>query len=288
MQQRFLGPLSAQRTGYLSGRASELRALASYARGTLSVLATEPRRRADLMERGHDEMTAYSIVARRHSRSPEDDCRAVVLLGVRRAGATVVLIRAMLVAMSRLEDELTHIGYGRCKARWLNLVSVKRTQGIAVLALAAVTLALPLGAGAQSQQTQLVIKLLSISSGTTHDLAPKGPSVGDWETEHSILYNAAPQFDRPVGAKVGSDSGKTVITGLPASAVVHGITRLPGGTLIVSGHPRFINGGELNPVTGGTGRFAGARGTGFAINLAPPRGGRQKAINVYRITVSGP
>jgi hypothetical protein len=54
------------RRDYVLTRAEELRALASSSPWTLSDLAAEFHPRADLMARGHDEITAAGIVARRH------------------------------------------------------------------------------------------------------------------------------------------------------------------------------------------------------------------------------
>jgi hypothetical protein len=56
----------ALRRDHVFTRAEELHALASSAPWTLSDLAAELHRRADLMGRGHDEITAAAIVAGRH------------------------------------------------------------------------------------------------------------------------------------------------------------------------------------------------------------------------------
>ena len=112
---------------------------------------------------------------------------------------------------------------------------------------------------------------------TTHDVAPKGPSKGDTVTYRDRLLNAAAQFGRKKGAKVGSDSGTLTFTGAH-TATFNGKAKLPGGTLTLSGPVYTLQNGDLViPVTGGTGSFAGVRGT---LTVGP---GKNHVPNTYRL-----
>jgi Dirigent-like protein len=112
----------------------------------------------------------------------------------------------------------------------------------------------------------------------THDLTPSGPSKGDTVTYRDRLVNAAPQFGRKKGSRVGSDSGKLTFTGAH-TATFHGTTTLPGGTLTLSGAVYTLQDGDLViPVVGGTGSFAGLRGT-LTVST-----GKDHVLNTYRLT----
>jgi hypothetical protein len=95
------------------------------------------------------------------------------------------------------------------------------------------------------------------------------------------LYNLVPQFGKPKGALVGSDSGTLRKAG-HISFSFTGVARLPGGTLNVRGQ---VVGGEsvsnLN-IAGGTGRFAGARGV---VVIREMGGGQGRASNVFHLTL---
>jgi hypothetical protein len=128
-------------------------------------------------------------------------------------------------------------------------------------------------------RTVLVIRVKSITvSGTHFDASPKGLSKGDQFVGRSRLLNAARQFGKPVGAVVGSDYSVLTLTS-STTATVFGVARLPGGTL------RFKGGGHLSngpsppiPLIGGTGRYAGARGT---VVVGPGN----TPLNTYRLTL---
>jgi dirigent-like protein len=94
------------------------------------------------------------------------------------------------------------------------------------------------------------------------------------------LYNLVPQFGKPKGALVGSDSGTLKKTGT-ISFSFSGVARLPGGTLNVKGE--VIGGEHISNLTiaGGTGRFAGARGVVVIREL----GGRGRAANIFHVTL---
>lgn len=108
-----------------------------------------------------------------------------------------------------------------------------------------------------------MIRLTSSPSGYEHfeDRPPYGvDSKGDFLRAGSILRNAAPQFGKPKGARVGTDD--FLIKYVSAKRqLVRGRTRLPGGvirveTVVPAGAPA-----PIVPVSGGTGVFDGARGT---------------------------
>ena len=94
------------------------------------------------------------------------------------------------------------------------------------------------------------------------------------------LYNLVPQFGKPKGALVGSDSGTLKKTGT-ISFSFRGMARLPGGTLTVRG--QVIGGERVSNLTiaGGTGRFAGARG----VVVIRGMGGQGRAANIFHLTL---
>ena len=151
--------------------------------------------------------------------------------------------------------------------------------GIAVVASLT---SVPAGSSADWERTwSLTIRLSSSPSGFERfeDRPPVGvQSKGDFYRAGSILRNTVPQFGKPKGARVGSDDF-LVKTLSSSKSFVRGRTRLPGGliridTVIPLGQSmRFV------PVAGGTGDFAGARGTLETIELA----GVQRALNIYRL-----
>jgi hypothetical protein len=127
-----------------------------------------------------------------------------------------------------------------------------------------------------------VIQLLSTTT-SEHlvDVAPKGASAGDRDQSTSQLRNAVAQFGKPKGAVVGSDSASQVLTSA-RSGTESGTTTLPGGVLKVKGVVRILRGGGIAvPVVGGSGRFAGAKGTMFVYGIS---GHPKLAINIYRLT----
>jgi hypothetical protein len=159
------------------------------------------------------------------------------------------------------------------------------------LALAVLAAALLAPAAAQARATDtLVIKVTSVSLAMkTHDVAPKGmpsaASKGDTIVFRDSLLNAAKQFGKANGAKVGSDAGTMTYTSAN-SATFDGTARLPGGTLRLKGKVYGAPDGKslVIPVTGGTGRFQGATG----VVLVGP--GSKRSLNTYtlKLPASGP
>lgn len=153
-----------------------------------------------------------------------------------------------------------------------------RTRSLLALA-GACALAVPAAGLARAQET-LTIKVTSVSVKlANHDLPPKGPSKGDTVFYKDDLVNAAAQFGKKVGAKVGADQGTMTFTG-KASAVFKGFATLPGGTVTLDGRVGAAPDGKsiVIPVTGGTGRYKGARG----FVLVGP--GKLRSLNTYALT----
>jgi hypothetical protein len=150
------------------------------------------------------------------------------------------------------------------------------------LFLAALTLGLAaaVAAGAQAATvppTLLVIQVKSVTTGAdSTDKAPKGPSKGDRLVQRSRLLNVAKQFGKPAGAVVGHDLGLIVLASAKAGRVT-GTATFPGGTIRFRGTVRVTDSGPGSyEVTGGTGRYAKARGTLFV-------GAGDAPLNTYHL-----
>ena len=148
----------------------------------------------------------------------------------------------------------------------------------------AVVLLIPAAAQARAADT-LVIKVTSVSIAMqTHDKAPKGmpakASKGDAIVFRDSLLNAAAQFGRKAGVKVGTDSGTMTYTS-DHSAKFLGTAHLPGGTLTLKGQVLAASDGKslVIPITGGTGRYKGAHGT---VLVGP---GAKRSLNTYALVL---
>ncbi len=119
---------------------------------------------------------------------------------------------------------------------------------VRVAAPAAMLLALPVLAGEQ-------IKVVERPVGeTTVDLGAKGDSVGD------LLVFANGIFDSANKAQIGSDQGYCVRTIVGKSWECMWTLTLKAGQITVEG-PFMDEGDSLFAVTGGTGKYAGAKGS---------------------------
>jgi allene oxide cyclase len=117
-----------------------------------------------------------------------------------------------------------------------------------IAALAAALLTLPAFAGEQ-------IKVVERPVGeTTVDLPPKGDSVGD------LLVFANGVFDAANKTQVGTDQGYCVRTNVGKSWECIWTLTLKAGQITVEG-PFMDEGDSLFAVTGGTGKYAGAKGS---------------------------
>src|SRR5262245_39903645 len=101
---------------------------------------------------------------------------------------------------------------------------------------------------------------------------------GDVLVVESTLRNAVAQFGRRRGAAVGFDTVIFTMRSRRETDVIVA-SKLPGGELRAAGRTR-LGGKQTYSVTGGTGRFANARGTGASIALAV-NGDRR--LKLYRL-----
>jgi len=138
---------------------------------------------------------------------------------------------------------------------------------LALIWIASIAAVLP---AAGLARTALVITAKTTQGPTvTHPQAPPG-GVGDTSVSSLKLVTLTAQLGRPAGATLGTmrfsytirkqctSFGKTCI----ATADFETVTTLPGGTVIANGKAVSIAQPSITiPVAGGTGRFAGARGT---------------------------
>src|SRR5690348_4357162 len=123
---------------------------------------------------------------------------------------------------------------------------------IAALALTlAAALAAPLAGAAAAGKTISVIEH-PITDATT-DLGKKGDSVGD------ILTFANPIFDSRDANKVATDQGYCIRVKAGVSYECTWTNFLAGGQIVVQG-PYFDSRPSDLAITGGTGRYAAARG----------------------------
>ena len=113
----------------------------------------------------------------------------------------------------------------------------------------ALALGAPLAASA-GERLQVVERALT---DTTIDLGAKGDSVGDLLTFANPIYDAANK------AKLGSDQGYCVRVVVGKSWECFWTLILAEGQITVEG-PFFDTGDSVMVVTGGTGKYAGAKG----------------------------
>lgn len=111
----------------------------------------------------------------------------------------------------------------------------------------AITLAAPAFAGEHLALVERPTK------ETTVDIGPKGDSVGD------LLTFANPVFDATNKTQVGSDQGFCVRTVVGKSWECFWTLTLKDGQITLEG-PFADTGDSLFAVTGGTGKYAGAKG----------------------------
>jgi len=125
-------------------------------------------------------------------------------------------------------------------------ISVRR-----IAALAAALLALPAASALAAEQIKVVERPVG---ETTLDLGPKGDSAGD------MLVFANGIFDAANKTQVGSDQGYCVRTVVGKSWECFWTLTLKAGQITVEG-PFMDEGDSLFTVTGGTGKYAGAKGS---------------------------
>lgn len=143
-----------------------------------------------------------------------------------------------------------------------------------LLAMVAAVVAAP---GAEAGRLTFVVTSVGLTSKRT-DVLPAGTSKGDRIVMRDRLLNAKAQFGRAKGAVVGSDHGTMTFTSAHA-ARFSGVAVLPGGTLVLSGKVVVLTAGLAIPVTGGTGRFARAKGYVLVGR------GTKRVLNTYSLSL---
>jgi hypothetical protein len=150
-----------------------------------------------------------------------------------------------------------------------------------VLAAVTAVLVAPCAAGAAtpasgSPRALVVIRVTSVTTGVvTTDRPPKGVSKGDRYVFRDRLLNAARQFGKPIGARVGGDRGSVVLTS-KTNGVTRGVATLPDGTIRFGGNAGIT--ALTYRILGGTGRYAHARGI-----LVVGQG--DSPLNTYRLSL---
>lgn len=153
-----------------------------------------------------------------------------------------------------------------------------------LLAISVLFAGLPATASRTAGEASLTIRLISTPGRTVvRDRPPKGLQSGDLSkgdsiSGTSILRNAVPQFGKPKGAVVGSDTYSITATS-PTHELFKVQVKLPGGTLRVQRRGSVLKSSNTVPVIGGTGTFAGARG---CLCEASDLSGN-RTLNVYRL-----
>jgi hypothetical protein len=159
---------------------------------------------------------------------------------------------------------------------------VGRTLVAALLCMLFV--ALPVQAAPLAGTRMITVRLVSTGyeGQTVVDRAPKRVlSKGDVIVTTSFLRNGVAQFGRPKGVVVGGDHATfTILTSTHADLRVE--MSLPGGTLRAGGRVR-LGPTQTYAVTGGTGRFVHARGTGESRSVANKWGSGNRRLKVYRL-----
>lgn len=156
---------------------------------------------------------------------------------------------------------------------------------IALLALPAAIAIAALGAGcgsdhsAKSDTTTLRFFWTDSGEKLAVDLAPKGKvNRGDVINAKSVLRNQVAQLGRRRGAKVGRVVATFHVVSPRKARIALELT-LPGGGLEAAGAPSTAPWHGRLQVTGGTGRFRAAQGTG-GLRQFPDR-----TISTFRLVV---
>jgi hypothetical protein len=157
---------------------------------------------------------------------------------------------------------------------------VSRRSALLALLLAALML-VPTAASATGRRS-MTFQLTSVTRVTTpHDLPPKGrENKGDYIVYKALLVAMGPLFGKVKNRAVGYEEGTVTYTSA-TKARLRGISTFEGqGTVTFSGPMKELSKGRTSvPITGGTGKFHGAKGV---IVIGP---GDTKATNTYRLSL---
>jgi hypothetical protein len=141
------------------------------------------------------------------------------------------------------------------------------------------TLALLMTSGAQAQTVTIQVTSL-ITMRQDHDRAPKGKvNKCDSVDFRDVLVNRKAQFGKKAGMPVAWDIGTVTYTSTTTTRITVKATFPKIGTITYSGPFVTKHGITVIPITGGTGGFAGARGTVII------GAGETKSPNTYVVTV---
>ena len=125
---------------------------------------------------------------------------------------------------------------------------------VGILVLAAAVSAWASGDGRSGNSGKTLTVIEHATTDTTTDTGAQGDTVGD------VLTFANDVFDAGDHAKVGTDNGYCLRTVKGAAYECNWTTFLSGGQITVEGP--FLDASDSTlAITGGTGRFRGARGT---------------------------
>ena len=155
---------------------------------------------------------------------------------------------------------------------------MKRVLSVVVAVAAIVVLVVAVSAsGKQSSHAKhdgrAVTVIEHATTDTTTDTGAAGDSVGD------VLTFANHVFDSANAQKVGTDQGYCIRVVVGTSYECTWTASLPGGQIVVAG-PFYDAKDSTLAITGGTGRYRGARGT---MDLHAQAGGTEFAF-VFHIT----
>jgi hypothetical protein len=133
-------------------------------------------------------------------------------------------------------------------------------------------LATPSLGQARSSRT-MDVRVLSVLSG--YSQTATGVKMTD------RLFNLVPQFGKPKGAAVGTDTGTMRLRPDRRTADFTGVARLPGGSIKVKGVIKLGITPTTLTIAGGTGRFANARGM-VVVRTLDANG---RASNIFHLTL---
>jgi hypothetical protein len=143
-------------------------------------------------------------------------------------------------------------------------------------------MALPAAAASEAAGSVTIRVYVTEVTQSIKDVPPKTFALthvytkGDTVRGTEILRNAVRQFDKPIGATVGTD--RYVIVAVASQKVrVDFVTRFPGGMVHLHGEGK-PGVKPVVPIVGGTGIYAGATGSAEGRHLA-----NGKKLNIYRV-----